>query len=122
MEAVRESFDGAEPVDLGSTDKSIVLTRRGNSLYIHLLRDPETLAVLLHPLATLPKRATLLNSGDVLTADIAALPRWYSQSPPAALRIRSIPVNDATPYGRVLRLDFDIFPDAAKPPTKNESR
>jgi alpha-L-fucosidase len=114
VESIRESFDGAEPVDLGIADNSIALTRRGNSLYVHLLRDPETSSVFLHPLATSPQGAILLNDRSELTTDIAALPRWHNQQTPAALRVRPIPVNDSAPYGRVLRLDFKTFPTAAK--------
>jgi alpha-L-fucosidase len=122
VESIRESFDGAAPVDLGLGDKSIALTRRGNSLYVHLLRDPETTSVFLRPLTTRPKRATLLNDGRVLECDITLLPRWHDQQPSAALRVRPIPVNDATPYGRVLRLDFEAFPDASKTTTTDETR
>lgn len=122
IESIRESFDGAEPVHLGLADKSIALTRRGNSLYIHVLPDPETSSIFLHPLVTLPQRATLLNNGVELNADIAALPRWHDQQPPAALRIRPVPINGPPPYGRVLRLDFETFPAATRGAAKDETR
>ena len=41
----------------------MLLTRRGNVLYVHLHKDPIKEAVQLKPITVAPRRATLLNTG-----------------------------------------------------------
>ena len=49
--AVKESFLDAEPASHLTDNRDVLLTRRGNTLYVHLHRYPETERVLLKPIA-----------------------------------------------------------------------
>ena len=47
-----------------TTNRSVLLTRRGNTLYGHLFTELADDAVKLKPLAVLPRKAPLLNTGE----------------------------------------------------------
>ena len=64
--SVKEAFYEAEPASALTDNQNVMLTRKGNTLYVHLHKDPETTAVILKPIDTLPKKATLLNTGAAL--------------------------------------------------------
>jgi alpha-L-fucosidase len=72
----------------------VVLTRRGATVYVHLVKEPETASVFLHPLATAPRRATLLNTGEPVAFDVADLPRLHNTTPNRCLRLKNLPVNE----------------------------
>ena len=60
---VRESFDDAIPVSSITANRSVLITRKKNSLYVHIFQPPEGEEIRLSPLALAPQRATLLNDG-----------------------------------------------------------
>ena len=103
---VREAFDGAEPAAELTANREVLLTRRGTTLYVHLPTDPPTHAVVLNPLDEMPRRATLLNTGEELEARVELLPRFFSQGTPC-LRIRNLPVDAHRDTVMVLKLEFD---------------
>ena len=116
--SVKESFYEAKPAsDLIDSD-DLLLTRKGDSLYLHLYRDPESSAVSLRPLEIAPERVTLLNTGQPVQAVAELTPRsWIEQwqagireergdVPKRFLRVRDLPVNDLTDEPMVVRLDF----------------
>jgi alpha-L-fucosidase len=109
--AVRESLEDVEPVSYLTANPSILLTRRGNSLYVHLFRDPVSEAVKLKPLAIAPKRATLLNTGQSVewTLDMAPTDHADQQG---YLRLRKLPVNELTNTVLVIKLEFDHLPES----------
>ena len=102
---VREAFD-AEPANEMIDAKDILLTRRDNSLYVHLPR-PQAAGVVLKPLAQCPSRALLLNTGERLCVAIELLPVFW-ESGQKYLRVKGIPVNELTAETLVIRLDFDL--------------
>ena len=121
--SVRESLFEVEPVDLVLSEKSLVLTRRENTLYVHLIQEPQTASVFLHPLTDSPRSAVLLNTGSAVESDVTAPPRLHNQTPKTGLRIKRLPVDESSTAGWVLKLEFDGFP---KPPAtiqpKTETR
>jgi alpha-L-fucosidase len=103
---VRESFQDAVPVSyMGGTDEidsageikgkvprdHVLLTRKGNTIYVHAYRDLQSDTIILKPLAVKPQRAILLNDGRELETCVDLLP-WYWRERPY-LRIRHVPVN-----------------------------
>lgn len=99
-----------EMVMPGSTGTRVVrddflVTRRGNTLYVHLFRDPQSTAVVLKPLNIMPKRAVLLNNGQELEARVDVTPWHWRESP--YLRIRHLPVNELAETVMVIKLEFD---------------
>ena len=120
FEAVKESLLEVEPAGALTTNRDVSLTRRGNTLYVHLINAPETGSILLPALTELPRRATLLNTGAALECDGPQLPRLHGQSPDRCLRVKPLPVNERPTYGWVLKLEFDKLPAAVKSANKRE--
>jgi alpha-L-fucosidase len=108
---VKESLVGTVPatsIITQATDNmrdEIMLTRSGNTIYVHAYKDIQCSAVILKPLAVMPKRAVLLNDGRELEAKVELIPSHHRERP--YLRIREIPVNEFVGEPIVIRLDFD---------------
>ncbi len=117
---VKEAFVGAEPASfmggydeiprIGSPEggvtvrEHVLLTRKGNTIYVHAYRDLQSDTIVLRPLARKPKRAVLLNTGQELETSVDQLPWFWRERP--YLRIRDIPVNELTGEVPVVRLEF----------------
>lgn len=113
--SVKEAFAGTESASHAIANKDIWLTRKGNNLYLHLFRDPKGSAVIVEPLDTVPKRAVLLNTGEVLTVVRDQGTRHWRQNMDYA-KIREIPVNRLTDQVMVIRLEFDRLPETMLSP------
>jgi alpha-L-fucosidase len=120
LRPVRESLFEVEPASAFTSNRDVVLTRRANTLYVHLVKEPETSSVFLHPLADLPRRATLLNTGEPVAFDVADLPRLHNLTPDRCLRLKRLPVNDRPTAGWVIKLDFDSLAAIVLPLRKLE--
>jgi alpha-L-fucosidase len=107
LRPVRESLFDVEPASALTSNRDVVLTRRGNTLYVHLVKEPETASVFLQPLTELPRRAVLLNTGKAVDFDVADLPRLHNQTPDRCLRLKHLPVNDRPAAGWVVKLEFE---------------
>jgi alpha-L-fucosidase len=114
---VHESWDGAEPASQVVENRDVLLTRAGNTLYVHLHRFPTMRRVLLNPIARLPRRATLLNSGETVEVSLADLPTLHMgpggaliPEPQHYLRLRNLPVNERPNEVLVVKLEFDDEP------------
>lgn len=101
---VREAFDAEAAPEL-IDERRFPVTRRGNTLYIHMT-DLETCGLALRPLARLPKAATLLNTGQPVDAALDLLP-WYHREGKAYLHLRNLPANELAGEVGVVRLEFD---------------
>ncbi len=115
FDSVKESMLDVESAADLTTNRDVVLTRRGNDLYVHLVKELETGAIFLHPLTSLPRKATLMNLGLELPCDVQYFPRQHNQKPERCLRIKNLPVNDHPTCGWVLKLQFDAIPTAVEP-------
>jgi alpha-L-fucosidase len=104
--AVRESLEGTVPASNFTVNRSVMLTRKGNTLYVHLVRDPLTEAVKLKPLETMPRRATLLNTGRPVDCTVTMVPSDHLEQK-AYLRIHNLPVNEMANTLMVVKLEFD---------------
>ena len=117
--SVKEAFDGTVPAsDMVHRDEilmegsfkrivrdQVLLTRKGNTLYVHLYNDPQSEAVVLKPLNVMPRKVTLLNNGMELEARVEVIPWAWRERP--YLRIRGLPVNEMSGTVMVLKLEFD---------------
>ncbi len=116
--SVKEAFIGTDPAsDMVEKDEfvmseagklerdEVLVTKKGNTLYIHLFKDLQSTAVILKPLDTMPKRVTLLNDGRELEARVDVTPWHWKEKP--LLRIRNIPVNEMSGTVMILKLEFD---------------
>jgi len=107
--AVGESFDGTHPASDLTANRSVLLTRKGHTLYVHLHRDPVSDSVKLKPLARAPKRATLLNTGRPVAWALDMAPSDHAEQA-AYLRLTGLPANEFANGVMVVRLDFDGDP------------
>lgn len=106
---VREAFDGAEPCSAMIENRRVLLTRKGHDLYIHLNKLPESAAVRMKPINILPRRATLLNTGAPVEADLA-IHTYDCPNGKPFLRLRNLPVNAMGNVVPVVKLEFDNLP------------
>ena len=103
--AVRESLEDVEPASHLISNRQVTLTRRENTLYVHLI-DPVGSAVKLKPIAVAPKKATLLNDGRPVAWDVALVPSEHVEHKPY-LRLKDLPVNELANTVGVVKLEFD---------------
>lgn len=115
--AVRESFDDTAPVSALTANRSVLLSRKGNSLYVHLFQPPEGEEVRLRPLALKPERAVLLNDGRPVEwrLDIAPM-EWTDHKP--YLRLHGLPVEEFAGETMIVRIDFASL-DGVTPQTQS---
>jgi alpha-L-fucosidase len=104
--SVRESLEGTVPCSNLTSNRNVLLTRKGNTIYVHLHRDPLTSAVKLKPLTTRPRRATLLNTGRPVDFAVDLAPSDHLEQK-AYLRLRNLPVNEMPNTVLVVKLEFD---------------
>ena len=94
-----------------TTNRSVLLTRRGNTLYVHLYTDPAGDSVKLKPLTILPRKATLLNTGKDVECAVEMLPSNHVEQR-GYLRLLQLPVNEIANTVMVVKLEFDHLPEA----------
>lgn len=104
---VREAFDDTVPASELAARNDVSLTRRGNTIYVHLKSPVASDAISLPPFDVLPRKARLLNTGEALTCSTDTLPVHW-QKGQRFLWIKGLPRNllDSSET-LVIRLDFD---------------
>jgi alpha-L-fucosidase len=103
---VGEAFDHTTPCSELVENRNVLLTGKGNVLYVHLNKEPVATSVVLKPLARLPRRATLLNNGAEVEARVELIPSGHHEGKPY-LRLRNLPVNAFAGSVLVVKLEFD---------------
>ncbi len=106
---VKESFTGAEPARQSVNNGKVLLTRKENCLYVHML-NPESTGVTLDPIDVLPLKATVLNTGEVLEKAVELMPWTSLKDGKKYLHVWNIPVDKLSNEAIVLKLEFDILP------------
>lgn len=104
--AVREAFENVEPVSHLITHRNVLLTRRDNTLYVILHREPIGEGVKLKPLQVAPRSATLLNTGQSVQWALNLVPSEHVEQK-VYLRLSKLPVNKFSNTVLVVRLKFD---------------
>jgi alpha-L-fucosidase len=106
--AVKDSLvDGVEPAPQLTKNSNVLITKRGDrTIYVHLFKEPTSEAVKLKPIATMPKRATLLNDGRPVECAVELVPSEHVPHKPV-LRLRKLPVNELANTVLVVKLEFD---------------
>ena len=87
----REAFSDTQPCTELTANRDVLLTRRGNVVYVHLKNPVKSDAVVLPPIGEKPSTAVLLNTGEALESSIDVLPMYYWQNNVPVLRIRGLP-------------------------------
>ncbi|MBN2448809.1 MAG: alpha-L-fucosidase [Lentisphaeria bacterium] len=105
-QGVSEAFEGTVPASHLTANRSVLLTRRGSTLYVHLTKDPVAQAVKLKPIRTAPRRAVLLNTGAPVEWTVDMAPSDHTEQG-AFLRLVRLPVNELANTVLVVKLEFD---------------
>lgn len=114
--AVKESLEGVEPASQLTANRNVLLTRRGQTLYVHLHKDPQGDGLKLRPIHVAPTRAILLNDGRAVDFAVDMAPSDHLEQK-SYLRLRHLPVNEMSNTVLVVRLDFDRPLDRIAPPS-----
>ena len=109
--SVGEALEGAVPASNLTSNRSVLLTRKGDTLYVHLHRDPVADSVKLKPLRRLPRRATLLNTGRPVGCVVDMAPSDHLEQV-AYLRLTNLPANELANTVMVVKLEFDGDPSS----------
>ncbi len=108
--AVEEAVKDVEPASHLTRNRDILLMRRDNVIYVHLVNDPRTSGVKLDPIAIAPEKATLLNTGEPVDFTVDLVPTNHIEHKPY-LRLQNLPVNELTNTVMVVKLEFDRAPE-----------
>jgi alpha-L-fucosidase len=103
---VRESFENVVPATHLTANRNILITRRDNTMYVHLHRDPTSEAVKMKPIEVMPKKATLLNTGKPVECVVSMAPSDHTEQK-KYLRLRKLPANEMANTVLVVKLEFD---------------
>jgi len=101
----REAFADTEPASELTTNKELLVTRRANTLYVHVPPPAKADAVLLPPITETPLHAVLLNTGDELACSTDVLPVYW-QNEARVLQVTGLPRDALAGETLVIRLEF----------------
>ena len=83
-----------------------VMTRRGDTLFVHFPSGLDATGLDLRPLTILPEKATLLNTGKALNARVELMPWNAGRFDNETLHVWGVPADDLANECIVIRLDF----------------
>lgn len=106
---VKEAFYGVTPANGILKLPSVMMTVKDNCAYLCFLSDINAESIILEPFETVPKKVTLLNTGETLGAvrSLGALPYYRD---PENTRILNIPIEKLYDTIPVIKLEFDELP------------
>ncbi len=104
-ELVSGPAGGSETCPGLQLQKGMLVTERGRTVYIHLNSYPESEAVLLKPLASMPEKAVLLNTGEDAECRVDLQPSFW-RGGKKYLRIRNLPVDRLANQVLIIKLSF----------------
>lgn len=107
---VKESLEDMEPASKLTSNKNVMLTKRGRILYVHLNRDPEGNVVKLRPFTVAPQSAVLLNTGEPVDFEVSFAPQDHIDQQ-SYLRLVNLPTNELCNTVLVIKLGFDRPPE-----------
>jgi alpha-L-fucosidase len=102
---VEESYSGTEPVSGILTTRDVLVTKKDNTIYLHLNKGIPGNGLKLKPLGIMPEKAILLNTGKPLRCVVDMSPSDHLEQI-KYLRITGIPVNELSGTVMVIKLEF----------------
>lgn len=118
---VGESFrDVITDPSLVGKRSSVVVTRRGDTVFVHFPKGLDATGLDLGPIDVLPERAVLMNNGQPLKTRVELFPWNGPQSDRPTLHVWGIPAGEFADECIVLKLDFGsgMLPGGPSSPTK----
>ena len=107
-EKVRDSFRNVKTVSglKLKTAPNAVVTRRDDTLFVHFPSGLDATGLDLCPLAAMPEKVTLLNTGKTLSVRVELMPWNVGDINRETLHVWGIPADELANECIVLRLDF----------------
>jgi alpha-L-fucosidase len=103
---IKEAFYNAEPLTGTVENKEILLTAKGNKIFVHMYLYPKSSTVWMKPLAKKPLKARLLNDGRDIDAKVEITPIIFREKEPY-LRLSGLPVNEYSGEVMVVELEME---------------
>ncbi|MBN1436802.1 MAG: alpha-L-fucosidase [Sedimentisphaerales bacterium] len=100
------AFNHTIPANELTENREVLLTRKDQTIYVHLTKRPIISSVLLKPFAKLPQKATLLNTGQPVEFAVEHLPNAHIGKIPQ-LRLRNLPLEALSNEVIIIKLEFD---------------
>ncbi len=104
---VKEALVKTDPVSELIANPDILVTQRNESIYVVLHKQPAGQMVVLRSIKTLPRAATLLNTGQSIRASIQWLPNQDPAPKADCLALHDLPINELAGEVMVVKLTFD---------------
>ncbi len=104
--SVRDSYRGVTTVPGAVKRGQTVVTRRGDTVFLHFPDGLDAIGLDCAPLDVLPQKATVMNTGTELKASVELMPWNAPGSKAETLHLRGIPADELANESIVLRLDF----------------
>ena len=92
-----------------AANDDVLVTRRGNTVYVHLNREPISDTVKLKPIRIAPRIATLLNTGQPVRCCVDVPPSEWTDNQ-RFLRLRDLPIASLAKEVPIVKLEFDEPP------------
>lgn len=105
--SVDESYQQVQTDSELVSAPGVLVTKRDNTLYIHLNKVPVGNGIKLKPINILPVKATLLNTGKSIDLAVNLCPSDHATQQPY-LRLRNLPANELANTVLVAKLEFDL--------------
>jgi alpha-L-fucosidase len=102
---VRESYRDVETVP-GLVGGDVIVTRRGDTVYLHYPNGIHSAGLNLSPLGRMPRKAEILNAGVPLKPVLETLPGSFFAGRGETLRLVGVPAEELCGESTVIRLDF----------------
>jgi alpha-L-fucosidase len=102
---VKESFEDVEPAPDILSNRDVLVTRRGNTLYIHFYKGLPGNGFKMKPLDKMPEKAVLLNTGHPVECVVNLAPSDHTEQK-AYLRLRNLPSDKLANSVIIVKLEF----------------
>lgn len=103
--SVKESYEGTVPDPGLLASKEVMITRKGNAIYLHFNKGLSSGGFKMKPLAVIPSGATLLNDGRRVECPVDFLPSEHS-SGKKYLRLKNLPADEMVSTVMIIKLEF----------------
>lgn len=104
--SVRDSYRGVTTVPGAVKRGQTVVTRRGDTLFLHFPDGLDAIGLDCAPLDVLPQKAVVMNTGAELKARVELMPWNAPGSKVETLHLWGIPADELANESIILRLDF----------------
>ena len=104
--SVDESYHQVQTDSNITSASGVMVTKRDQTLYIHLNKVPVGTGLKLKPINVMPSKATLLNNGNPIDCVVNLCPSDHTTQQPY-LRLRNLPANELANTVLIAKLEFD---------------